>query len=128
MSRIVNDLRRLDQILGTQTTAVDACAAGHGFLGHNRGLVPVVKTLIWWRRPSSASSRVKSPSASSATALGRIRLLCPPAEIAREIASNDSRSVMDEVAAALRSRQVGNSENAERLELPDPGGNFRWEK
>ena len=43
MSRIVNDLRRLDQILGTQTTAVDACAAGHGFLGHNRGLVPVVK-------------------------------------------------------------------------------------
>ena len=51
-----------------------------------------------------------------------------PAEIAREIASNDSRSVMDEVAAALRSRQVANSENAERLELPDPGGNFRWEK
>ena len=51
-----------------------------------------------------------------------------PAEIAREITSNDSRSVMDEVAAALRSREVANSENAERLELPDPGGNFRWEK
>jgi hypothetical protein len=51
-----------------------------------------------------------------------------PAEIAREITSNDSRSVMDEVAAALRSRQVANSENTERLELPDPGGNFRWDK
>jgi hypothetical protein len=35
---------------------------------------------------------------------------------------------MDEVAAALRSRQVANSENTERLELPDPGGNFRWDK
>ena len=51
-----------------------------------------------------------------------------PAETAREITSNDSRSVMDEVAAALRSRQVANSENTERLELPDPGGNFRWDK
>jgi len=31
MARIVNDLRRLDRILATQTTAVDACAAGHAF-------------------------------------------------------------------------------------------------
>ena len=39
MSRIVNHLRRLDQILRRrQTAAVDACAAGHAFLGHNRGL------------------------------------------------------------------------------------------
>ncbi|MBV8275777.1 MAG: hypothetical protein JO170_11045 [Verrucomicrobia bacterium] len=51
-----------------------------------------------------------------------------PMDNVREIASNDSRSVMDEVAAALQSRQVGNSENAELLELPDPGGHFRWEK
>jgi hypothetical protein len=50
------------------------------------------------------------------------------AQIAREIMSNDSRSIMDEVAAALRSRQVANSENVERPGLPDPGGNFRWEK
>jgi hypothetical protein len=38
MSRIVNDLRRRGQILRRQTAAVDACAAGHAFLGHNRGL------------------------------------------------------------------------------------------
>ena len=25
-------------------------------------------------------------------------------------------------------RQVAGSENAERLALPEPGGNFRWEK
>jgi hypothetical protein len=37
MSRIVNDLRRLDQILGRQTAAVDARAAGRAFLGHHRG-------------------------------------------------------------------------------------------
>lgn len=47
------------------------------------------------------------------------------AEIARETTSNDSRSVMDEVAAAIRSRQVADSENAERLELPDPGREFQ---
>src|SRR5260370_42436897 len=37
-----------------------------------------------------------------------------PAEIARESTSNDPRSAMDEVAAALRPREVPNSENAER--------------
>ena len=36
-----------------------------------------------------------------------------PGGIAREITSNDSRSLMDEVAAALRSRQVANGKNAE---------------
>jgi hypothetical protein len=41
--RIMNDFRRLDQILRGHAAAVDARAAGHAFLGHHRGFAKFLR-------------------------------------------------------------------------------------